>query len=327
MLKGTAVAALGLAGGALVPGVRGQELPNEITISSGGGTIQYAFSVSGELEPGPQATSEDVVSGNQAEGAVGVPGTDDFRFSGDVTGFSSSGPAVVTINGEEVEDPTGLPGGSDDGSGGSDRGDGSGSGEQSARPVGVVEQGDSCTPLVPLTGEGQSVSEFYGYTTDESADGEPYEANTPSNISRPDTSYVFLYRADDGLSLVFIHGGGEKGQGGAASFDITGLPGDGEWAVRDDGYEEDPDTWNVGSSRARIDWSWNQYHGDGGAFSGLGDEFEITIEPSFNGAASLDPLAPGEITNWRAITIDGDGERVGIDLALDRPITIRSGSC
>ena len=328
MLKGVGVAALGLGGvGTLATRASGQELPNEITITAGGSTVEYGFAVSGSVERGPRGDETDAIEGgSRVVGVLRSGSADDFRFSGNVTEFSADGPVSVTVNGEQVDDPVGLPGGSD-GTTGTTAGSGSESGAAAQQAVGVIEQGDSCTPLVPLSNGGQSVSDFYGYTTDENADVEPYEPNTPGNIGRPDTSYVFLYRGSDGLSLVLIHGGGFKKQGGAATFEITGLPGGGEWTVQDDNYDDDPDVWNVGSGTSTIHWSWNEFHADGGAFTGLGGDFEITIDPAFNGAAELDPQTPGEITNWRAVTIDAEGRRQAVDLALDQPVTIRSGSC
>ena len=196
---------------------------------------------------------------------------------------------------------------------------------QGSRPYSIT-QGDKCVPVAPLSVNDLTVEQFYGYTTDENGEKEPYEANTPGNIGKPDTSYVFLYEGPNGLSLVFVHGGGEKSQGGAASFDITGLPENGKWVVQSDTYEENPDKWNVEPGHTQVDWSWNKFHDDGGAFRGLGSNFEITIEPSFNGAANLKPETPGTVEHWQVVNEGPDG-RTPTDLALDQPITIRSTPC
>ena len=196
---------------------------------------------------------------------------------------------------------------------------------QQSRPYSIV-QGDKCVPVAPLSVDDMTVEQFYGYTTNENGKKEPYEANTPGNIGLPDTSYIFLYEGPKGLSLVFVHGGGQKKQGGAISFDITGLPQDGKWVVQSDGYKKDPDQWNVQQGRTQVDWSWNKYHDDGGAFRGLGSNFEITIKPSFNQAAKLKPEDPGTVKHWQVVN-DGPDGRTPTDLQLDQPITIRSRPC
>lgn len=310
-----------------------QELPNTVTIESTGGRVRYEVTVDGTIEKGPEADSGDrIFDENTARGLIGSSGTDSFRFSGAITAFDADGSVAVSVNGERVDDPVGQPGSDGDGSARV-----ASNGVVQTEQVAVIEQGGNCIPVAPLSFEGMSVTDFYGYTEDEDADVPPFESNTPGNIGRPDTSYVFLYQEPDGpLSLVFIQGGG--GKGGAATFDVRGLP-DGEWVVRDDDYERDPDQWRVGGDRTVVHWSWNRFHNDGGAYEGLGDDFEIEIRPAFNDAAELEPSAgyvnsePGDITNWRVLSMitedrtAGPEGREGTELALDEPIVIRSGTC
>lgn len=202
-----------------------------------------------------------------------------------------------------------------------------GVGAQESTPFSIV-QGDECVPISPVTYEDMSIEEFYGYSMKRTRDKAPFEANTPGNIGLPDTSYIFLYEAPDGLYLVFVHGGGETEMGGAASFEISGLPKSGEWVVRSDDYDKDPDQWNVNpkNGTATIHWSWNKYHDDGGAFGPLGEQFEFTIKPAFNGAAKLKPETPGKVADWRIISETSKG-RKGISLDMAKPITVRSRPC
>lgn len=190
----------------------------------------------------------------------------------------------------------------------------------------VVEQGDTCASIRPITYQEQSVEEFYNYTDDENADRPPWESNTPLQVAEWGVSRLFLYRGPDGLSLVVIHDRGGNGSGGAASFTISGLPENGEWVIRDDDHPEDPDDWNISEDETVTNWSWNQWHTDGGAFLGLSNEFEITIEPSFNGDAELDPETPGAVDRWEAVSQNGD-ELETTELQLDEPVTIRNGTC
>ncbi|MFD1514280.1 hypothetical protein [Halomarina rubra] len=69
-------------------------------------TAHYELTVSGSLEQttANNATidSNDDVSGSTADGTV-AGGTDSFEFTGEVTTFSLKGPAVVTIDGDQVD--------------------------------------------------------------------------------------------------------------------------------------------------------------------------------------------------------------------------------
>lgn len=204
-----------------------------------------------------------------------------------------------------------------------------------------LTQGDNCVPLTPLTYEDMSAAQFYGYyktgqepPSRDTGDGhspEPYEANTPTRLQKPNASRLFLYQGSDGLSLVFLHGMGGNERGGAATFRITGLPSGGKWTVQDDNYSNgertsDRDTWGIGDNRAVIHWSWNQWHNDGGAFTGLGDDFQVQIDPAFNGNAELEPETSGTVETWEALSGSAENRDV-TELSLGEPVVISSGSC
>ena len=87
----------------------GSKLPNKLLVESEDvEQATYEFDVSGDLEAGlladlTNAEVPDSVEGSHASGAVAEGGTDDFRFSGSITQFSSDGPLSVFRNGTEVD--------------------------------------------------------------------------------------------------------------------------------------------------------------------------------------------------------------------------------
>ena len=197
------------------------------------------------------------------------------------------------------------------------------SGDDSSSESYVIQQGDRCIPITPLEYRDTEITEFYGYEPSLSAEN-PRQSQTPVGLEENGVSQLFLYRGPEGLSLVVIHG---DETGGAATFTISGLPEDGEWTVQDDSYDGATDEFDVDQDPAVIDWAWGSARrNDGGAFTGLGDEFEVTIEPAFNDAATLEPFSQGDIESWRVLSGDiSDLETT--ELSLDEPVTIRTGSC
>lgn len=165
-----------------------------------------------------------------------------------------------------------------------------------------IQQGDQCWEVEPLSYQNEDVRQFYGYNN--------FHSHTSTGIEESDTSHLFLYRDPDGtLSLVAIHdisshddhGSDDDTGGGAVSFDFTGLPGRG-WLVYDD-------VGDFNSSRSvpdKIDWAWGTANTDGGAYSGLGGDFDVSISPRFNDDAVRDPFDPGEISFW--CFLSGDAE-------------------
>ncbi len=194
----------------------------------------------------------------------------------------------------------------------------------------VIEQGDACTEIDPLSYENQSVVEFYGYTANASDEGVVYSANTPLGLEDVNdrTSSLFLYEGPDGLSLVVLHGAPDGSAGGAASFQFDGLPEDGQWVVKDDPESESVEQWNRTENGAQtVHWAWQSRYTDGGAFhGGLGGEFEVRIDAAFGEDARLDPLSQGNASEWRALSANGDTLE-SISLDANQPLTVRSGTC
>lgn len=82
--------------------------PNVLRIRTIGEPADYAFSVSGDLAPGP--AFDDGIDGSSASGSVAGTGSDDFSFSGEITEFDRTGALHVFVDGEEVDpDSLGSP--------------------------------------------------------------------------------------------------------------------------------------------------------------------------------------------------------------------------
>ncbi len=200
----------------------------------------------------------------------------------------------------------------------------------------VIQQGDQCHELVPLSSD-ETVEEFYDYrnhVTHPSAPDEDrqYSSYGTTHLQESDTSILFLHEGADGLSLVIVHDELHGGtDGGSATFEIAGLPADGEWVVEDDNYPSaEDDTFDHGDGWSEITWIWQTDRTDGAAFNGgLDEPFSIAIEPAFNDEANdrwTDDGYGGDITEWNALS--GATENPDrIDLSLDEPIVIRSGTC
>lgn len=192
----------------------------------------------------------------------------------------------------------------------------------------VVEQGTQCEVITPLSGEGTAEG-FYDYRSHNTHDADyAYSSHGTTGLQRNDTSTLFLYEGPEGLSLVIVHdrlGGGTAG--GTAEFEIVGLPADGGWTVEDDDYSDNADdVWNHGDVWSEIAWSWGEDRTDGGAFTGLGSEFEVTVDPAFNAQQST--FAPhGTVTGMHVLSGSaGRPDRIALSNASD-PVVIRSGTC
>lgn len=129
----------------------------------------------------------------------------------------------------------------------------------------VLEQGDTKVPITPLSYDGQTIEEFYGFT-----EHGHHHSNTETNIERTDLSQLFLWNGPKGLSLVTIHDAPHNGTRGEVTFEFSGLPNSGSWVVRDD--DTGNDTY-FGNSRA--EWIWNGKNTDGGAYRGLDADGDI----------------------------------------------------
>ena len=117
MLKGTAAA--GIVGSALPGTAVGQSLPNKIVIEADETPLSYEITVSGEIAKGQQAGETDEISDDgttvQGHEQDDNNGVDDYRFSGQITGFTVTEGSVdsISVNGQTVDDPVGLPQSSD----------------------------------------------------------------------------------------------------------------------------------------------------------------------------------------------------------------------
>lgn len=212
----------------------------------------------------------------------------------------------------------------------------------------VVEQGGDCVPVTPLSGD-EPVEAFYDYqlpegkfagTAGASDDGGPYFRSLGTEaLQRPDTSQLFLYRGPEGLSLVVLHGSLAESDhgGGTATLTFSGL-GDGSWVVKDD-YYLDPETgeqassnhdrWRVVGSTRVVTWTWASDTTDGGAFRDVSDALDggVTVDPAFDDAAEeLNFHHDGQVTDWHVLSGSADHPDRH-SLALDRPVTIRRGTC
>ncbi|ELZ11661.1 hypothetical protein C479_06387 [Halovivax asiaticus JCM 14624] len=197
-----------------------------------------------------------------------------------------------------------------------------------------VKQGDRCIPITPLGDGYQTAEEYYDYRHPETNPSSyMYSSHGTTHLQEGDTSRLFLHDGGDGLNLGIVHGELEgSGDGGGATFVFSGLP-DGEWAVTDDQYDIDTengsatndDVWDSRADASRVSWTWADGRTDGGMYTGLGDDFSITISPAFNDAADLQ-LNDGEITDWQVVSGD-DRDPQTTSLDMTEPIELRSGGC
>lgn len=195
----------------------------------------------------------------------------------------------------------------------------------------ALEQGDRCIPVTPLRYRNVPIEEFYGNPPD------PSQSDTPTDLERPRTSLLFLYRGPseragpsgrdpNQVGLVVIHGK-SGGPGGAASFTLEGGPDPGPTIFDDDAAPNgDADYLACGGAGECVaNWAWDGAN-DGAAWHGLREEFAIRITPRFNEAAGLDMPSGGGVDRWQVLS--GDARSPDrIDLALDRPVTLRTGGC
>lgn len=196
----------------------------------------------------------------------------------------------------------------------------------------VVEQGEQCEVIDSLSGQ-QTAEELYDYRTHQTHDDYEYSSHGTTQLQESDVSSVFLYEGPGGLSLVIVHDELEGGTaGGAAEFEVIGLPAEGEWTVQDDDYSEGAegdDVWRHGDVWSDVAWLWEDNRTDGGVFTGLSEEFEVTINPAFNdqqstyGADEVD----GSVDEIHVLSGDLDQPDRLAMASLEEPLVIRSGTC
>jgi PKD repeat protein len=132
----------------------------------------------------------------------------------------------------------------------------------------LARQGAFSTPITPLTQPGSAV-DFYRFAND--------QPNTGLEVANQ--SLIFLYR--DGntrdLSLIIILSKPGNPAGGEATLRFDGLPPTAQITLRDDAS----DTYEFTPPTATMTWRWLAERADGVVISGLSDEFEIVITPTF----------------------------------------------
>jgi len=134
----------------------------------------------------------------------------------------------------------------------------------------LLRQGGFSQEIIPLAGD-QLAPAFYNYSD--------YQANNSLVVSNH--SLLFLYRDTESgeLSLFIIHDAPDDGTDGSASFSFSGLPQGTRFALLDDA--DDTDRFSLDPPNGEAYWYWSSEHTDGLVISGIGEDFEITIVPSF----------------------------------------------
>ncbi|MBX0287649.1 hypothetical protein EGH22_15045 [Halomicroarcula sp. F28] len=204
----------------------------------------------------------------------------------------------------------------------------------------VAIQGDECTPISSFS-DNQSAVEYYDYRLPAEFSGNPYANATGSafgsegtiDLQEPNGSVVFLYTdtTDDSTYLVFVNGqeANNESTGGAATFEITGLPEDGNWTVRDDDYNDTTsvDNWNVTDTTTTVDWIWSDAATDGGVYSDIDNDTNVTVEPAFNEDAELfGQNGNGTVDSWQVLSNESDNVS-RTDLELNESLQIAGGTC
>ena len=177
-----------------------------------------------------------------------------------------------------------------------------------------IVQGDQAFEVRPIQGD-VPVEEFYDYrdpyqSRENPSWGRSFSSRGTTDYQQDNTSILMLYHGPNGVSLIAIHDRYHENldnatAGSSVSFQLTGLPDDGEWAMIDDDYgwriddEEKGDVAQLGADHrsgaagndgdppagvdARLSWAWMTGRTDGMAYRGLAqDDLSISIDPAFN---------------------------------------------
>ncbi|MFC6757078.1 MULTISPECIES: DUF7282 domain-containing protein [Haloarcula] len=204
----------------------------------------------------------------------------------------------------------------------------------------VAIQDGECTPISSFS-DNESAIEYYDYRLPEEFSDNPY-ANATGNaygsegtidLQEPNGSVVFLYTdtTDNSTYLVFVNGqeANDNSTGGAATFEISGLPEDGNWTVRDDDYDDPTsvDNWTVTNTTTTVDWIWSEAATDGGVYSGIDNDTNVTVDPAFNEEAELfGQNGNGTVDSWQVLSNESDNV-TRTDLELNESLQIAGGTC
>jgi len=220
-----------------------------------------------------------------------------------------------------------------------------------------IVQGDQDFEVRPIQGA-VPAEEFYDYrdpyqSRENPSWGRSFSSRGTADYQQDSTSILMLYEGPDGVSLIAVHDKyhedlDDATAGSSVSFQLTGLPDDGEWAMIDDDYgwridgEEKGDVAQLGADHragaagndgeppagvdARLSWAWKTGRTDGMAYRGLASEdLSLTIDPAFNEDSyhrvgddrrpDEEPDDPeegeeynGTIDDWQVISATEDGE-------------------
>ena len=177
-----------------------------------------------------------------------------------------------------------------------------------------IVQGDQEFEVKPIQGDVPAEA-FYDYrdpyqSRENPSWGRSFSSRGTTDYQQDSTSILMLYKGPQGVSLVAVHDKYHENldnatAGSSVSFQLTGLPEDGEWAMIDDDYgwridgEEKGDVAQLGADHragaagndgdppagvdARLSWAWMTGRTDGMAYRGLaGEDLSLTIDPAFN---------------------------------------------
>jgi PKD repeat protein len=198
----------------------------------------------------------------------------------------------------------------------------------------AVEQDGTCRVVNPVSTD-ESAEEFYQYRSPATEPhGYTYSSHGTVDYQQDDTSILLFHEGSEGTSLVIVHDrlapeGVNGTDGGTASFEVSGLPLEGEWTVEDDDYANQTDEFVHEGTESELHWVWVDNRTDGAAFTGVESASAIRINPRFNEEAEIRPSGPredGVISAWQAIdATDGGFDRVPLNLS--EPLRIWPGSC
>lgn len=195
----------------------------------------------------------------------------------------------------------------------------------------VVQQGEECIEVDPITDENSTVEEFYDYRNEDTEpSSDSYSSFGTVEYQEDNTSHLMIYEGSDGASLVVVHeryhqDASEGSRGGNAGLTFSGLPSDSEWAVKDDQYDGQSDEYEDSGSTKSAEWWYDQSRTDGAVIRGIGGADAITVEPAFN-ENTWSGSYGGLIHDWKVITSAEDGiERASLNMS--QSITVSPGIC
>ena len=199
----------------------------------------------------------------------------------------------------------------------------------------AVSQDGECFEVQSFGDGTTSVEDFYDYRASDTEPTGEFSSYGTTEFQQNDTTQMFLYNGTEGVSLVVIHDKLEgDDSGGKVTFNITGVPSGGEWAVADDEYSggTNYDNFTISGDRSHVDWFWAVNRTDGGALRApQGSDFSMTVDPEFNEDAHHDHpdgrYDGGTIDTWNVRTPDDTENGAATALDTSQPVTVGTGGC